>query len=79
MSDDVQVIYVDGILDVQNLGPNFATTYFMFERALEGCQMLRAPIVRLVRPKRSILKPDGIIAQMLALQADPCRELRLHS
>jgi len=79
MPDDVQVIYADGILDVLNLGPNVSITYFVFGRDPETGQIKRYPCLRIVRPKTSLLKSDGMIATMAAAQPDPFRRTDLHS
>ena len=79
MPNDVPVIYVDGILDVLNLGPNVAVTYFRFARSADGEPAQRFPVVRLVRPRQSLMRPDGAIAVMAESQADPTRRTDLHS
>jgi hypothetical protein len=74
-------IYADGIGAVENLGENFRTVLFTFQRSAGGI-LKRVPVVCVVRPKSSLLLKDGPIARQLQTEGDPRaahRETRLHS
>ena len=73
--------YADGIGSVENLGENFRTVLFTFQRS-DGGILRRVPVLCVVRPKSSLLTKDGVIARQLLAEADPRRangEVRLHS
>lgn len=72
MSDrgEILVVYVDGVMDVQNLGDNLSTTYFTYERGAAG-EPAKIPAIRLVRPKSSLINADCGIAKWAAAEPDP--------
>lgn len=58
-------IYCDGIAAVENLGSNFRTVYFVYQRAPSGL-IERVCVAKLVRPVESLLSvPGGGLAKML--------------
>jgi hypothetical protein len=61
MFDLPQDVYADGIGAVENLGENFRTVLFTFQRS-DGGILKRVPVLCLVRPKSSLLLKDGPIA-----------------
>lgn len=74
-------VYADQIGRVDNLGDNFRTIYAVYAKT-EGGVMLLVPMLCVVRPKSSILKKDGAIAQALRAQVDPRTQVdrsQLHS
>ena len=75
-------IYADGIGSVENLGDCFRTIYFTFSWPLDGGAIERVVVAKIVRPKKSILRPDGAIIQWMAREAQD-RQMsglgRLHS
>jgi hypothetical protein len=74
-------VYADGIGAVENLGENFRTVLFTFQRS-DGGILRKVPVLCVVRPKSSLLLKDGPIARQLLAQGDPRTarsEARLHS
>lgn len=59
-------IYADGIGDIENLGDCFRTIYFTFSKPLDGGAIERVVVAKLVRPKKSILRPNGAVMEWLA-------------
>lgn len=66
-------VYTDGIGQVDNLGVNFRSVFFVFRRGAGGV-LMQVPVLCLVRPRSSLT--DGGVRRELLAQEDPNRRNR---
>ena len=77
--DGLLVIYADGRLELQNLGTNYAATYFTFEVDPFGGPNIKLPVLKLIRPKSALHSVDSPDARELAQMPDPTRRAKFHA
>ena len=75
------VVYADGVLELHNLGSNFAMTFFVYETDPMGGPDIKVPVLKLIRPKSSIASPDCPLVEKLAKMPDPTapERVRMHA
>jgi len=74
---DIEVVYVDGLLNIQNLGVNCSHTFFRYELDWDST-VIQRPVLRLIRPRSSLARIDGHTNEQLATLLDPTK-LQLNS